>query len=151
MAAIDAPPIPPGTIRVTVVLPGSTDATVTADIPTGAIVQTLRALEDDIGSAMTIPRAKKAAYAVMAAAGRAVNSGDDRTVTAAGLWLFLHHPGDEHAMNGQRLSDTLADDGAALIIAIVGRTGGGWRFRFHPMPRWPVAVKDTATPNEQAP
>jgi hypothetical protein len=140
MITPDSPPIPPANLRVTVVWPDGRHDPHTVDIPTGKIVPTLRALEDHVGSAMTFPRTRRAAYAAMAAALSAVDAGNVRVVAAAGLWLFLHHPDAGHAKNGQRLSDALAQNGCALLLALVGRSGGGWRFRLHAMPRWPAVV-----------
>jgi hypothetical protein len=144
MTTPDQEPIPPATLRVSVVWPDGSHAPHTVDLPTPEIVRTLRALEDYVGSAMTFPRTRKAAYAAMAAAIEAADDGDTHVVTSAGLWLFLHHPDAGHATNGQRLSDALAQNGCALLLALVGRAGGGWRFRLHPMPRWPAVVTPIA-------
>ena len=129
MTTPDQEPIPPATLRVSVVWPDGRDDPHTVDLPTPEIVRTLRALEDHVGSALTFPRTRKAAYAAMAAALRAADDGNVRVVTAAGLWLFLNHPDAGHATNGQRLSDALAHDGGALLLALVGRGGGGWTYR----------------------
>ena len=141
MTSPDQAPIPPATLRVTVVWPDGRHDPHTVDIPSGTITSTLRALEDHVGSAMMFPRTRKAAYAAMAAALSAAGAGNVRVVAAAGLWLFLNHPDAGHATNGQRLADALAQDGGALLLALVGRGGGGWRFRLHAMPRWPEAVR----------
>jgi hypothetical protein len=146
----DVAPIPPGTLRVTVVWPDGSHDPCTVDIATDRIVRTLRALEDQVGSAMTFPRTRRAAYACIAAALRAADAGDTSTVTAAGLWLALNHPDIEYAMNGQRLSDALEHNGSALLLAMVGRGGSRWTFRLHPMPRWPGIVLSTAGNSEQA-
>jgi hypothetical protein len=143
MITPDSPPIPPANLRVTVVWPDGRHDPHTVDIPTGTIVQTLRALEDHIGLAVSIPRTRKAAYACMAAAVEAADAGHVRVVVAAGLWLFLHSSDVGHATNAQRLSDALDHDGGALLMALVGRGGGNWSFRLHAMPRWPVVVRST--------
>jgi hypothetical protein len=135
MTAPDQAPIPPATLRVTVVWPDGSHDPCTVDIATDRIVRTLRALEDHVGSAMTFPRTRRAAYAAMATAIKSADEGDTRVVTSAGLWLFLHHPGDEHATTGQRLSDALEHGASALLLAMVGRGGGRWTYRLHPMPR----------------
>jgi hypothetical protein len=138
-----SPPIPPANLRVTVVWPDGRHDPHTVDIPTGTIVQTLRALEDHIGLAVSIPRTRKAVYAAMAAALSAADDGHARVVTSAGLWLFLNHPDTGHAKNAHRLSDALEHYGSALLLALVGRGGGGWTFQLHAMPRWPAMVRLT--------
>jgi hypothetical protein len=130
-------------LRVSVVWSDGSHDPHTVDIPTAKIVPTLRALENHIGLAVSIPRTRKAAYACMAAALKAADAGHVRVVASAGLWLFLHHPDAGHAKNAQRLSDALEGDGSALILALVGRGGGGWTYRLHAMPRWPAVVRST--------
>jgi hypothetical protein len=49
MTAPDLPPIPPATLRVSVVWSDRRHDPHTVDIPTNKIVQTLRALEDHVG------------------------------------------------------------------------------------------------------
>ena len=141
MTTPDQEPIPSATLRVSVVWPDGRHEPHTVDIPTSRIVQTLRALEDHVGQALTFPHTRRAAYAAMAAALSAADAGNVRVVVAAGLWLALHSPDAEHAKIAQRLSDGLEHDGSALLVALVGRGGGGWRFRLHAMPRWPVRVR----------
>jgi hypothetical protein len=143
MTTPDAAPIPPATLRVSVIWPDGSHDTHTVDIPTNKIVQTLRVLEDHVGLAVSISRTRKGAYACMAAALRAADDGHVRVVASAGLWLFLNHPDAGHATNGQRLSDALDHDGSALLLAMVGRGGGGWTYRLHAMPRWPAVVRHT--------
>lgn len=139
----DLPPIPPATLRVSVVWPDGSRSPCTVDLPTGAIVCTLRDLEDHVGAALSVLRTRRAAYAAMSAAAKAADDGNVRIVTAAGLWLYLHHPDAGHATAGQRLADALAHGGSALLLAMVGHAGGGWTYRLHAMPRWPVAVTPT--------
>jgi hypothetical protein len=143
MTTPDQEPIPPATLRVSVMWPDGSHAPHTVDIPTSRIVQTLRALEDHVGLAVSIPRTRKALYAAMAAALSAADAGNVRVVAAAGLWLYLHHPDAGHATGAQRLSDALEHDGCALLLAMVGRGGGDWRFRLHAMPRWPAKAMPT--------
>jgi hypothetical protein len=145
MTAPDAAPILPATLRVAVVWPDGSHDPHTVDIPTNMIVQTLRALEDHVGLAVSIPRTRKAVYAAMAAALSAADDGHARVIASAGLWLFLNHPDTGHAKNAQRLSDALEHDGSALLLALVGRGGGGWTFRLHAMPRWPYWGQDSVT------
>jgi hypothetical protein len=143
MTAPDLPPIPPATLRVSVVWSDRRHDPHTVDIPTNKIVQTLRGLEDHVGLAVSIPHTRKGAYACMAAALRAADDGHVRVVASAGLWLFLHHPDVEHTSNAERLIEMLAHDGSALLLAMVGRGGGGWTFRLHAMPRWPAVIRPT--------
>jgi len=137
-------PIPPATLRVSVVWPDGRHDPHTVDIPTGTIVQTLRVLEDNVGPTLTFPRTRKAVYAAMAAALRAADDGDTSTVTSAGLWIYIRHPDICHAANAQLLSEALAQDGCALLLAMVGRGAGKWTFRLHAMPSWPVMVRPPA-------
>ncbi len=97
MTTPDQEPIPPATLRVSVMWPDGSHAPHTVDIPTSRIVQTLRALEDHVGPAVSFPRTRKALYAAMAAALSAADAGNVRVVAAAGLWLYLHHPDAGHA------------------------------------------------------
>jgi hypothetical protein len=143
MTPPDQAPIPPATLRVSVVWSDGRHEPHTVDIETGRITSTLRALEDHVGPAMTFPRTRRAVYACMAAALKAADAGHVRVVVAAGLWLALHSPDAEHAKIAQRLSDGLEHDGSALLTALVGCGGGGWKFRLHAMPRWPAVVRST--------
>jgi hypothetical protein len=142
MTTPDLPPIPPATLRVSVVWADASRDTVTLDIPTPEITGRLRALEDHVGAALTYPRTRKAAYAA-AAALRSADDGNARIVTAAGLWIYINHPDIEHANAAQLLSDALAQGGSALLLAMVSRSVGKWTFRLHAMPRWPGVVKPT--------
>ena len=146
MITPDEAPIPPATLRVSVVWTDGRHEPHTVDIVTGAIVQTLRWLEDHVAPALAFAHTGKATYAAMAAAMKAADDGDVRVVTSVGLWLFMHPPSVEHAVRVERLRDALEHHGAALILAVVGRGGGGWTFRLHEMPRWPAAGAVTEKP-----
>jgi hypothetical protein len=125
MTSPDQAPIPPATLRVSVVWPDGRYDPHTVDIPTGRIVQTLRALEDHVGPALTFARTRKAAYAAMAAALKAADEGHAHIVTSAGLWLALNHPDTGHATNAQRLSDALEHGGSALLLGLPSDWGSG--------------------------
>jgi len=85
-------PIPPSTVRVSVILGGDS---YTVDLPSAQLGDTLQAFEDHCGPLST--------DRCMAVAAAAAGHDDAHVVTSAALWLFLFQPGDQGIMNAGRL------------------------------------------------
>jgi hypothetical protein len=123
-------PIPPSTVRVSVILGGDS---YTVDLPSAQLGDTLQAFEDHCGPLST--------DRCMAVAAAAAGHDDAHVVTSAALWLFLFQPGDQGIMNAGRLGEMIASNGSALLTATVCEQSGYWSFRLFAMPRWPGVVK----------
>jgi hypothetical protein len=122
-------PIPPSTVRVSVILGGDS---YTVDLPSDRLGDTLTAFE--------YQNAPLTADRCMAVAVAAARDDDAHVVTSAALWLFLFQPGDECVMNTGRLGEMIASNGSALLTAVVCARSSAWTFRLFAMPRWPAAV-----------
>jgi hypothetical protein len=127
-------PIPPSTVRVSVILGGDS---YTVDLLSDRIGDAIQAFEDH-AAPLTADRC-------MAVAAAAAGDDDAHVVTAAALWLFLFQPGDECMMNTGRLGEMIASNGSAMLTAMVNETTGEWSFRLFGMPRWPAAIGPSRT------
>jgi hypothetical protein len=112
-------PIPPSTVRISVILGGNS---FTVDLPSAKLGATLQAFEDHSGPLSSDRCAAEAAGA-----------DDAHVVTSAALWLFLFQPGDQGIMNAGRLGEAtrvqcpqMAWTGSmpSLVVA-AGRAKGG--------------------------
>jgi hypothetical protein len=121
-------PIPPGTVRVSVIHSGEC---FTLDLPSAKIASTIQAFEDHSGP-MSEGRS-------MAVAVEAANDGDAILVTSAALWLFLFQPVDGE-INAERLGEMMERNGSALLTAMACETTGAWTHKLYAMPRWPTGV-----------
>jgi hypothetical protein len=123
-------PIPPGTVRISVIHSGES---FTIDLASAKLGDTVQAFEDhcDAGP-LTADRC-------MAVAAEAANDGDAMLVTAAALWLWLFHP-IEGVLNTGRLGEMITSHGSALLTAMVCEKTGEWTHRIYAMPRWPPGV-----------
>jgi hypothetical protein len=119
-------PIPPSTVRISVILGGNS---FTVDLPSAKLGATLQAFEDHSGPLSSDRCAAEAAGA-----------DDAHVVTSAALWLFLFQPGDQGIMNAGRLGEAIASNGSAMLTATVYETTGEWAFKLFGMPRWPAVV-----------
>jgi hypothetical protein len=108
-------PIPPSTVRVSVILGGDS---FTVDLPSAKLGDTLQAFEDHCGPLST----------------------DRCAEVAAALWLFLFQPGAECEINTDRLAEMIKANGSALLTAMACETTGEWTFKLFAMPRWPAVV-----------
>jgi hypothetical protein len=122
-------PIPPGTVRISVIHSGES---FTIDLASDRLGDTLTACEDHAGPL--------SADRCMAAAAAAAGDDDAHVVTSAALWLFLFSPGDESLMNTGRLGEMIASNGSALLAAQACERSGEWSFRLFAMPRVPGTV-----------
>jgi hypothetical protein len=123
-------PIPPGTVRVSVIHSGEC---FTLDLPSDRIATTVQAFEDHCEDPMSADQC-------MAVAVEAADDGDAHMVTAAALWLFLLQPGGEGEMNSIRLAEMISTNGSALLTAMACEKTGEWTHRLYAMPRWPAGV-----------
>lgn len=121
-------PIPPGTVRISVIHSGDS---FTVDLPSAKLGDTIQAFEDQVGPLTPDLCA--------AAAAEAADDGDSYLVTAAGLWLFLFQP-VEGEINSERLAEMVASHGSALLAAQACEATGQWTFSLFAMPRWPASV-----------
>jgi hypothetical protein len=131
-------PIPPSTVRVSVILGGDS---FTMDLPSAKLGATLQAFEDHAG-----PLSEDRCMAVVAAAAR---DDDGHVVTSAALWLFLFQPGEESEINAERLAEMIRDDGSVLLTAMVCERSGAWTFQLFAMPRWPAMAPYRATARDR--
>ena len=123
-------PIPPGTVRISVIHSGDS---YTVDLASSRLGDAVTAFE--------YQHAPLTADHCMALAATAAGDDDAHVVTSAALWLFLFQPGPESEMNAQRLAEAIKADGSALLTAVVCEMSGAWTFRLFAMPRWPGAVR----------
>jgi hypothetical protein len=122
-------PIPPSTVRISVIHSGEC---FTLDLPSDRIGARVQALEDHCGP-LTDVRCMEVAAA-------AANDGDTHMVTSAALWLALLQPGGESAVRTGRLAEMVSANGSALLTAMACETSGAWTFKLFAMPRWPTGV-----------
>jgi hypothetical protein len=122
-------PIPPGTVRISVIHSGDS---YTVDLASDRIGDTINAFEDHAGP-LTTERCMDVAAA-------AAGDDDAHVVTSAALWLFLFSPGNECVMNAGRLGEMIASNGSAMLTAMVDEETGEWTFKLFAMPRWPTVI-----------
>jgi hypothetical protein len=131
-------PIPPGTVRVSVIHSGES---FTVDLAS-----------DRLGDAVTAfeyQNAPLTADRCMTLAAEAAGDDDAHVVTSAALWLFLFQPGDDCAMNAERLAEVIKANGSALLTAQVCERSGTWTHRLFAMPRWPTIAPSRATQRDR--
>jgi hypothetical protein len=121
-------PIPPSTVRVSVILG---EDSFTVDLPSAKLGDMLQVFEDHCGPLSTDRCAEVAAAA----------RDDDAHVVTAALWLFLFQPGAECEINTERLAEMITTNGSALLTAMACETTGAWTFKLFAMPRWPAVVR----------
>ena len=132
-------PIPPGTLRISVI---ADDQRYAADFPTNRLSAILEAFAEHAGidafdeaGQQAVQRSRKTTAAV-------VQDGDAYLVAVGALWLFLKQPGAESEMHGETLTRMIAENGACLLTVTVGQeNGGAWDFRLFTMPRWPTSLR----------
>ena len=123
-------PIPPGTVRVSVIHSGDS---YTLDLASSSIPATIQAFEDHCDGALTADRC-------IEVAAEAAGDGDARLVVSAALWLFLLQPGGEGEMNSIRLAEMIATQGSALLASQACELSGAWTHKLFAMPRWPASI-----------
>ena len=130
-------PIPPGTLRISVIWNDHLHKT---DLLMVRIPDTIKAFEEFIGVVLSAedgrctPEAAKACTEVTVSAAQ---SGDESIVTTSALWRFLFDPA-EYAMNTHRLGGMAQNNGSAFLAASLDLQGEHWQFQLFAMPRWPA-------------
>ena len=134
-----AAPIPPGTLRISVI---ADDERYAADFPTNRLSAILEAFAEHAGIDAFDEAGQQAVQQSRKTAVAAVQDGDAYLVAVGALWLFLKQPGAESEMHGATLTKMIAENGACLLTVTVGQgAGSAWDFRLFAMPRWPTSLR----------
>ena len=132
-------PIPPGTLRISVI---ADDERYAADFPTNRLSAILEAFAEHAGIDAFDEAGQQAVQRSRKTTAAAVQDGDAYLVAVGALWLFLKQPGAESEMHGETLTRMIAENGACLLTVTVGQeNGGAWDFRLFAMPRWPTSLR----------
>jgi hypothetical protein len=136
-------PIPPGTLRISVI---ADDKRYAADFPTNRLSAILEAFAEHAGIDAFDEAGQQAVQRSRKTAAAAVQDGDAYLVAVGALWLFLKQPGAESEMHGDALTRMIAENGACLLTVTVNEwNGGAWDFRLFAMPRWPTSITPQRT------
>jgi hypothetical protein len=132
-------PIPPGTLRISVI---ADDQRYAADFPTNRLSAILEAFAEHAGIDAFDEAGQQAVQRSRKTTAAAVQDGNAYLVAVGALWLFLKQPGAESEMHGETLTRMIAENGACLLTVTVGQeNGGAWDFRLFAMPRWPTSLR----------
>jgi hypothetical protein len=136
-------PIPPGTLRISVI---ADDERYAADFPTNRLSAILEAFAEHAGIDAFDEAGQQAVQRSRKTMAAAVQDGDAYLVAVGALWLFLKQPSAESEMHGDALTKMIAENGACLLAVTVNqRKGSGWDFRLFTMPRWPASIPSQRT------
>jgi hypothetical protein len=136
-------PIPPGTLRISVI---ADDERYAADFPTNRLSAILEAFAEHAGTDAFDEARQQAVQRSRKTTAAAVQDGDAYLVAVGALWLFLKQPGAESEMHGDALTKMIAENGACLLAVTVNqRKDSGWDFRLFVMPRWPASIPPQRT------
>jgi hypothetical protein len=128
-------PIPPGTVRISVITDGETYVT---DFAAAALAETLRAFQDFAGLDAGSTSCK-------AVAADARENGDAYMICVAALWLFLRMSDEQQAgsgaMNRDRINAIVRTGGSAMLAVNTETRSGEWDFRLHQLPSRPAMVR----------
>jgi hypothetical protein len=132
-------PIPPGTLRISVI---ADDQRYAADFPTNRLSAILEAFAEHAGIDAFDEAGQQAVQRSRKTTAAAVQDGNAYLVAVGALWLFLKQPGAESEMHDETLTRMIAENGACLLTVTVGQeNGGAWDFRLFAMPRWPTSLR----------